>query len=70
MEDQKYGFRLYDENIPNCKYSNAPVDIFTDMFNRTDEALKLIGIGDDAEPANDWIETKIMRLVCIQTLLV
>ena len=52
-----------DETNSNCKYSHAPVDIFSDLFKRTTDVLKLIGVGDDAEAANDLIETKIMRSV-------
>jgi len=52
-----------DENNSDCKYSHAPVDIFVDLSKRTTDVLKLIGVGDDAEAANDLIETKIMRSV-------
>ena len=61
LSDQNEGFPLNDDNNTDCKYSHAPVDIFAAMSKQTDKALELIGIGDDAEPANDWIETKIMR---------
>ena len=69
LSDQNEGFPLDDENNTDCKYSHAPVDIFVDISKQTDKALELIGIGYDAEPANDWIETKIMRLACFKTVV-
>ena len=66
MSDQNEGFPLDDEDNSDCKYSHAPVDIFIDLSKRTTDALKLIGVGDDAEAANDLIETKIMRSVFTQ----
>ena len=62
MSDQNEGFPLDKENS-DCKYSHAPADIFMQLSKRTADALKLIGVGEDAEAANDLIETKIMRLV-------
>ena len=62
MSDQNEGFQL-DKEDSDCKYSHAPVDIFMQLSKRTADALKLIGVGEDAEAANDLIETKIMRLV-------
>lgn len=50
-----------DENNSDCKYSHAPVDVFYFLSNKTTDALKLLGLGVDAEAANDLIETKIMR---------
>ena len=67
MTDQNEGFPLDNEENSDCKYSHAPVDIFMELSNRTTDALKLIGFGDDAEAANDLIETKIMRLVFPRT---
>ena len=66
LSDQNEGFPLDDKDNSDCKYSHAPVDIFIDLSKRTTDALKLIGVGDDAEAANDLIETKIMRLVFSQ----
>ena len=63
MCDQNEGFPLEDGNNSDCKYSYAPVEIFVQLSKRTTDALKLIGVGEDAEAANDLIETKIMRLV-------
>ena len=63
MCDQNEGFPLEDENNSDCKHSFGPVEIFVQLFKRTTDALKLIGVGEDAEAANDLIETKIMRLV-------
>ena len=57
-----------DENNSDCKYSHAPVDIFVDLSKRTTDVLKLIGVGDDAEAANDLIETKIMRSVFLSAV--
>ena len=67
LSDQNDGFPLDDENNPDCKYSHAPVDMFVDLSKRTTDVMKLIGVGDDAETANDFIETKIMRLVTHNT---
>ena len=66
MSDQNEGFPLDDEENSDCKYSHAPVDIFMELSKRTADALKLIGVGEDAEAANDLIETKMMRLVYSQ----
>ena len=66
MSDQNEGFPLDDENS-DCKYSHAPVDIFMELSKRTADALKLIGVGEDAEAANALIETKMMRLVYSDT---
>ena len=63
MSDQNEGLPLDDHENSDCKYSHAPVDIFMELSKRTADALKLIGVGEDAEAANDLIETKIMRLV-------
>jgi len=63
LSDQNEGFPLDKEENPDCKFSHAPVDIFFGLSKRTEEALKLIGLGEDAEKSNDLIETKIMRLV-------
>ena len=67
MSDQNEGFPLDDEENSDCKYSHAPVDIFMELSKRTADALKLIGVGEDAEAANDLIETKMMRLVYSDT---
>ena len=67
MSDQNEGFPLDDEENSDCKYSHAPADIFMELSKRTADALKLIGVGEDAEAANDLIETKMMRLVYSDT---
>ena len=69
ISDRDAGFPLDDVDNPECKYSHGPQDIFMDLSKRTTEVLKFIGFGDDAEPANDFIETKMMRFICLRLTL-
>ena len=50
-----------DENNSDCKHSYGPIEVFWGLTDKTTDASKLLGFGDDAEAANDLIQTKIMR---------